>query len=165
MNYFSDVKARRQEMAQRRFEAGDQSRGPRVFNSVVRNPYAKRSQNPANMNGSVPAPGTSNNGNPSNRARSTTPSVRQPPPRRTGKLSEAQHPHRTGRVRVDRQFTSNVSIFASQGGGALSSNVPNNEVASATSRMGGIHSLLSDDDSDEDNELLSFKPFSKKQKN
>ena len=146
-------------MAQRRFEAGiphSQGRGPRA--SFAGNPYAKRPQ----TNGGATTSGGEYHANKVTRIPGARSSAPGGPPRRVGNYTEAQHPHRTGRVRVDRQFSSNVSIFASQGEGTRQRA---EAVSAGMGQMDGIQSLLSDGDSDEDDELMSFTPFSKKQKN
>lgn len=172
----TDVKTRRQEIAQRRFEAGVTSTTqPRKQQGVgggansaagttgtANNPYAKR--NRTSDNGHTRSSLHRNAAASTTRPTSTAATARAQPPRSRPSRSsylEEQHPHRAGRIRVDRQFTSNLEIFAGSATEYLQQNHEDPPTAAPQRHLPSeIQSILDDDDSDDD--LLEFVPFSKR---
>ena len=117
------VKAKRQAIAQKRFEDGltgnsNNSRtvAPTSNDARPSNPYAKRNksqQSSADGSQAIRLGSKSQRGLfHSNSLSQPASTSRTPSASRPNSYSYQQHPHRSGRIRVDKQFASTVSILA-----------------------------------------------------
>ena len=79
-----------------------------------------------------------------------------------------QHPHRAGRIRVDRQFTTNLSIGSigdmvdttERGANKEARTDTDNAVDSSNKKdLGDMSTDSSGDDDDDDDDVLLFVPF------
>ncbi|CAB9504995.1 expressed unknown protein [Seminavis robusta] len=139
--YEKQVKCKRLALAQARFENGASSSGAPDRNprptaaAVAQNPYKNR--NNGTSNSGCQSSSSRGGGRPAYQNQQSTSTSRQ----------QQQHPRREGRIRVNRQFTTNLSILEPDAG----RNDCNEQRGS-----------LLDNDSDSDDELLSFTPFPKR---
>lgn len=179
-----DVKVKRHEIAQRRFENGGYASG---FNSQSRgrtpkggNPYAKKArsqsvptpiQNGETVRHSIPGSQAAMNVRNRSAALASKSVTPTPHHRRSGHNNNnsnnmaTQHPHRAGRKpRKDRQFASSISIFDDNGGNSGTHQHKGKEAGTSGSNAGHctINKLVGSDSSDDDDDLLTFTPFAKK---
>jgi hypothetical protein len=145
--------------------------------NLTRNPYARSSNSSKTTTGSQPSSNSNTElqteilGRPAaatavhSSATMTTVSTNTTTP----SLLERQHPHRTGRIRRDRQFGSTLEITGAsrswndtvdtfpEENGADDSPTPH----TSTSTFDQVVRALEDDDDDEDEALFSYTAFSK----
>lgn len=174
--YVVDVRSKRNEMAQRRFEEGLTSPSydpvnigvaPGVFQDLSRpagrvpanistqNPYAKTTQLARRASSNFNHGGTMEKSFNVVPTTTSAAQARQQPQSRSLGHAEKQHPHRAGRIRLDRQFRTNLEITAGdeildEVGSSITQRVSQPKAAriNASSLQESI-SLL-EDDSDDD---------------
>jgi len=149
------------------------SGGAAATATPAQNPYAKKSQGTTNGGGRGGGGRRRNKNQPQRtftssektKGNSTSSSTRITtnqgrPAASSSSYSEQQYPHRTGRVRADRQFTSNLSIFTS--GPSNDAQMDQTSPPSSGDRANKPSAVsLLDDDDDSDDDLLYFTPFAK----